>query len=247
MIGNAIPPVFTYFAANALLELDKSKVEDVGELQGIPEFSSETPPATVPDREGATYPTKRRFRAALPGLRFKSGMRFELSNDTQQSPIKWHVSFYFGNSKNIHRLVVNERISTILDELARLGDINWPLAFHSARIANMLKKSDGDTIQAVWTHRSDIGVGPYKIVDALGEFAEDLKSQIADVLTDDMIDEFIEVLKFDAMGNAVRAFNERKLRENCPAILAGVIVMNSFNKAFRTEHNQQTFYPAAAA
>src|ERR1700710_1283693 len=59
---------------------------------------------TKPNEEGRTYPEGRSFRAALPGLRFKSGMRFELSNGRESGRPSWRVRFFHGPSSDIREI-----------------------------------------------------------------------------------------------------------------------------------------------
>ena len=101
MIGNAVPPAFTYYVANAMLRTPSSELPSLG--LAIKRFkpSGKVPNITPPDTEGAIYPSNRRFRAAIPNLRLKSGVRFEFSNSFEAGKVNWAVKLYFGNSKAI--------------------------------------------------------------------------------------------------------------------------------------------------
>src|SRR3546814_11871956 len=62
------------------------------------------PDVTRVDTAGAKYPENRTFRFAIPSLRLKSGVRFELANIGRSSEREWRVAFWFGTSKDIRRL-----------------------------------------------------------------------------------------------------------------------------------------------
>ena len=232
MVGNAIPPLFTYYVANALSEIEKPNIVHPQHLPEFPEFSKDAPPATKPDSEGKTYPRSRRFRAAIPNLRFKSGLRFELANNPSQSPVEWRVSFYYGNSKNIHSLEPNEELDRLLEAAVRKAKLQDRINLHSKELWSLIKGLDGESLQDVWSHRIDAGVGPYRIVDALGGVAEDISTLLADVHDPELEEWLVQTLGQDQMGRRRQAFNEKKIRSYAAPILAGLIVMAWFNENF---------------
>ena len=93
MIGNAIPPTFSYILASFALGQTGDKFIPHSEVGGNLKRPSSAALVTKPDKAGKTYPEKRRFRAAIPGLRFKSGMRFEFANNTAGDNTSWSVRF----------------------------------------------------------------------------------------------------------------------------------------------------------
>ena len=58
----------------------------------------------IKDEDGKKYRWNRNFRFAIPNLRFGSGVRFELKNYFKGNKTNWKVDFYYGNSKNIIKL-----------------------------------------------------------------------------------------------------------------------------------------------
>ena len=70
MIGNAIPPKFTYFIAAAMREI---KQKDLILPKYIsPNIKKSTPIKTYPDKQSKKYPASRSFRFAIKNLNFKS-------------------------------------------------------------------------------------------------------------------------------------------------------------------------------
>src|SRR5690606_18716120 len=120
MIGNAVPPLFTFYVAQAMLGATQKDVLSPEKGISIFEKCSEEPRITRPDSVGSSYPKTRRFRAAIPNLRFKSGVRFEFVNLFEDNLPRWKVSFYFGNSKNIAELELG---TSLLHELERYEEL----------------------------------------------------------------------------------------------------------------------------
>jgi DNA (cytosine-5)-methyltransferase 1 len=128
------------------------------------------PKTTPPDSKGECYPATRRFRAALPHLRFKSGVRFELANSFDGDRVSWRVGFYFGNSKSIQELKLDEALQTKINKM-------WDsLAPFPVRILEPLKacisQSSASRLQSRWNRRLCDGTHPYAIVDETGKAVE---------------------------------------------------------------------------
>jgi DNA (cytosine-5)-methyltransferase 1 len=117
MIGNALPPLMSFYISQAMQGTAAGALVSPG--AAIAKFvpPNERPPVTVPDGEGRSYPSNRAFRAAVPNLRFKSGVRFELANEVDPNgEVKWEVRFYFGNSKDIKECALH---ATLLEKCRR--------------------------------------------------------------------------------------------------------------------------------
>jgi DNA (cytosine-5)-methyltransferase 1 len=79
MIGNAIPPPLTYHIFNAMQHRKYTPLKSKSEYQHqIPE---QEPKTTIPPVPKHRFSANRNFRFCIPGFRFGSGVRFELSND----------------------------------------------------------------------------------------------------------------------------------------------------------------------
>lgn len=225
MIGNAIPPYFTYFLAQALQEVERDDLMLPEVLSGKPlETPEQLPKVTRPDVNGRRFPVKRKFRAALPGLRFGSGVRFELTNsfspDTQ-----WAVDFYHGPSKAYKKVKLNEELLRSIADTPIYDTINKLFEYETEALAEILTQTSAEELQASWTRRSD-GLGPFAVVDLLGNVSEKITKHVrkADSIK-------IERLVLKAIyGYENPAGNgTRKIALNSHAILAGLLVGAWFN------------------
>lgn len=225
MVGNAIPPSFTYILGLVMkgenpnhfaghFAVDKSKPELA--LPG--KFA----PKTMPDTVGRTYPAKRRFKAAIPNLRFKSGMRFEFSNHFENDLPFWDVRFYSGNSKQIYTHMLDDEWHKKLSSKPILSGYFDDIEHRFPVLAAELQNFDPLELQRVWTRRSD-GKGPYSWVDGLGECAEAVHQKIIQDIEQEEIEQLI--LEFFGQNDSKgRAMNEAKMTINAARILSGLIV-----------------------
>jgi DNA (cytosine-5)-methyltransferase 1 len=235
MIGNAIPPTFTYLVACATQGIDAQAFKpfnEVGLTLGLP---AKPAPVTAPDSEGRTYPAKRGFRAALPGLRFKSGMRFDLSNQVEGGDAEWRVRFFFGPSKGVREIDLD---GSVMHDLRR--ELSGP-DFSGFR-AKLLKaeaelsKTSPKGLQDAWTHRA-VGLGPYEVVDLLGDLASDLVALLERTMAHpDAAPAFVRAVAATAPGEGPTP-GVRKLECYALPILAGLIVGDWFNTL--TWHEQR--------
>jgi DNA (cytosine-5)-methyltransferase 1 len=166
MVGNAVPPLFTYHIAHAMLGTHPKKIPSPKTAIGNFEATKLVPKETAPDSKGQSYPKTRRFRSALPTLRFKSGMRFEFANEFLATGVVWRVKFFFGNSKQIRELTLDDRLEDILKkEPAISADVE---NFDSA-LRSLISQTSADALQGVWNRSIGGGIHPYEIVDRIGE------------------------------------------------------------------------------
>ncbi len=229
MIGNAIPPTFTHLLALAAQGVSPKTFRGLDDAGRQLELPSTPAPVTLPDREGRTYPEKRSFRAAVPGLRFKSGMRFELSNAFEDDLPSWRMRFFFGSSKDVREVVFD---GAIWDEFkdtpvgATLGTLSG--AFRAA--AAELGRTDAERLQRVWTRRAD-GLAPFDVVDFLGDLAEKVHAHLlADcgASIDADAKRYVVVVAEEAAG-AGKLPNKGKLERYALRILSGFLVADWFN------------------
>lgn len=228
MIGNAIPPTFSYILASLAMG---STVEDfvphrkMGNKLALPKKEA---PRTTVDKAGKTYPSKRRFRAAIPGLRFKSGMRFEFANDVSGGDVTWSMRFYSGNSKDIRTHLLDQEVGKSLRQLPVLEDISISTLLDAKMLANLSTSTDGNDLQDIWTRRKK-GKSPYVWVDHIGEVADqihmELKDRVAESEAEHMVLQLIGVA-----GSNGKYQNEAKLKRYSLRILAGIIVGIWFNQ-----------------
>lgn len=229
MIGNAIPPTFTHLlalAAQGQLDGNFAGYSDVGGQLTLPD---RLPSVTPPDKEGRSYPANRSFRAAVPHLRFKSGMRFDLSNDLGGRVAEWRVRFFFGSSKDIRELDLDGSITDCLAESGLFGDLLQRTSSGFRRAEQDLLQSSPQLLQMAWSHKSD-GIGPFAVADQLGDLAQAVHEAIEDLVgSDDRALEDFVVGVADTADDGKRLVSESKLRRYATWILAGIIVGEWFN------------------
>lgn len=170
MVGNAVPPLLTWHIAHAMRGTPPDSLSRPSELASVFSIPETMPRITPPDSKGECYPETRRFRAAIPHLRFKSGVRFELANSFKEDATNWRIGFYFGNSKCIQELVLDETLHTKIDALLNNFGL-FPKEILEPLEANILQTS-ALRLQARWNRRLCHGIHPYSIVDETGKAVE---------------------------------------------------------------------------
>jgi DNA (cytosine-5)-methyltransferase 1 len=202
MAGNAIPPLFTYQLGLAVRGLDLALPEVA--FQPMNGYSTDAKPSSSSSRKAPNRP----FRAAISGLRFKSGMSFELRNNGGNF---WEVAFNVGR--------VGDRSFTMsgqdLEKLAGIVRRRLELPFDLETIAGM---------QDQWASSTDADNHPYRIADAIGAAAAEWQA-----LTTDQEVETIMAAMFAVLGASV----SDKARRNAKAITSGVAAALAFNAVQR--------------
>lgn len=167
MVGNAIPPLLTFFIGHAMLGTPAQDLR----LPSHPPALSTPISSAVPPLPRRSFSASRKFAAAIPGLRFGSGMRFELANSPGPSETTWGVSFFYGQSKSVLTAPLNEQF---LLRLVRQSEVpsEWVDKVR-VELANCLADlpNDPQELQHRWL-KSDMQRGPYRLVDLLGQLAE---------------------------------------------------------------------------
>lgn len=229
MIGNAVPPLFSFFVGMASREKSlnfvRAKLQKLAKtgLQERPVTTlSPTPTHSVSDR----FPVTRRFRAALPGLRFKSGMRFELANEFNTSEMRWRVRFFFGPSKDIKTVDLNRDLLRSIRTKVAFRPVLSALNETLSAVETFLLDLPPEIIQQSWTRRSE-ATGPYQIVDLLGLAAADLGT-IFELVDSPAIIE----LSLKLCGSNVGTYSQgnEKIARNAKQLIAGFLIGCVFNQ-----------------
>jgi DNA (cytosine-5)-methyltransferase 1 len=238
MIGNAIPPTFTYLvalAAKNIAEEDFSGFEKAGSQLTLPERKALV---TASDKEGRSYPETRSFRAAIPGLRFKSGMRFDLSNDAINGNFDWKVRFFFGSSKDIREVDLDGSVAHDLRRAPWIGPILAEMRGNLIKAENDLRLTDPNALQAVWTRRAE-GISPYDVTDTLGELADTLHATLesaANVAVREYVAAYVIAVADNTVG-AGRLPGQSKLEKYAFRIVSGFVIGDWFNTlTWHTRH-----------
>lgn len=234
MIGNAVPPLFTFHIAQAMLGIKAEKLIDPSD--GIKFFNppSELPKKTRPDSIGGSYSRTRRFRAAIPHLRFKSGVRFELANSFNEGRPDWRISFFFGNSKNIVEIPLNEML---LKKLKSNKDLKLHLASavtYFSHVERVISSTNARTLQDVWSHSVEQRFHPYDIVDVVGQAT----GEIIAILQED--EDLARQVVADILAAQGNPLGTEKVLKHSTAVLAGLFVGASANAIFQGEKFHQT-------
>lgn len=228
MIGNAVPPIFTFYIAQAMLGTKPTEL--TAPCEAIKNFvpSVERPKSTRPEKPGNSFPPTRRFRAAIPNLRFKSGVRFEFTNEFKGEQPAWEMKFFYGNSKNIanirldNELAKNFRRNKILTSACRRIETALQSVF------KILETTNAANLQGVWTHSGVLSCHPYEVVDAIGVAAE-----IAIGALSAHSDETRTIISamMEELGSPK---GTDKLVKHSSAVLAGFLIGTAVNECLRS-------------
>ena len=232
MIGNAIPPTFSYILASFASGQKAANFTPPLEAGLALQLPSSPAKITSADTAGRSYPLKRRFRAAVPGLRFKSGMRFEFANDVTEPHTTWSIRFYTGNSKTILQHQLKDSID---DKLLRFGVSSsiWSVGQREKlSLERLVEAIDGDELQAIWTRRS-VGESPFNWVDRIGHIAEEVQVELSDQIDHVQAEELVIEL-FGLPSAKGKPANETKLKKYAIPIIAGAIVGTWFNNLVKS-------------
>lgn len=217
LIGNAIPPLFTYYLGCALEGIQPRNLTLANHV--APEvILANTPPTTAPEKKKNKYPEKRSFKLAIPGLRFGSGVRLDLANAPKVTPIRWTVQFTYGNSKAYKTILPGSSFLEAIPSQLVGGAVGEAVKHTSQRVRDLCKETSPECLQQVWTHREE-GLHPFAVADELGRLAEKIIGTIAN---DNLngIEEYIAELTSD---------NSAKIRKYSKEIFSGLIVGTVFN------------------
>lgn len=232
MVGNAIPPLFSFYLGQALLGTRLSALKSLRE--GIRKFQApdEKPIEAKLERAGFKYPLSRRFRFSIPNLRLKSGVRFELANEVNEPDTKWSVSLYFGSSKDIKRLILH---ASLLDKsLSRmpshlLGRVQSELCALELRLAAF----SAQKMQRAWRHEMGYESShPFGLLDCIGETGAVL-TQVFELSGQDISALIIAAIssQFRRKRDEGQIIGLGKLSKHAPMVLSGILVGATVNIA----------------
>jgi len=234
MIGNAFPPLMTYYVAQALQ--GRSDVRQPGRT--VVRNALQRGPAQVevrPDIPRRRYPSARKFRAAITGLRFGSGTRVELNNSASDGPTRWGTTFFFGTSKDFRRVELDDDLLQQVMAVLKTAQVGGrPISEAKRSLFKWLKDIDWQSLQAVWCHRLD-GVHPFEVADRLGEAAFEVDGALAEAPRQVLEDAVVGLLLPQRDVKSTRA---RKLRFHSSRILAGLLVGCWFNEYAKAQQLQ---------
>lgn len=232
MVGNAVPPLFSFYVGQAILGIEAASL--MCPRESISKFkpTNERPSETKLDRAGSKFPLTRRFRFSIPNLRLKSGVRFELANDVSGPEVAWSVRLYFGTSKDIkclllHKLLLDKITSRLPRKIASMASAE--LRSLKTRLSNF----DVKKIQEAWRHQAGCeSHHPFMLVDSIGDAGARLAqafqpySSEAEKLVSTAI-----LTQFGSGKRKEKIVGLEKLSRYAPMILAGILTGATANLA----------------
>jgi DNA (cytosine-5)-methyltransferase 1 len=241
MIGNAVPPLFAYLVGMAAQGLQGQGEFAWEHLPAPLVLPTELPDVTPPHAVGTDYPVRRRFRVAIPGLRFKSGMRFQLSNSFEGGIAAWTIEFFFGPSKQIRAVPLDR---ALYEQLLHSPFIEVAMRTCSTQlrpIQAIVDRYSTEKMQRAW-RQSESVAGPYALVDQLGQVG----IALTHALTSADRSEVEKVVLAACTDPAGEIASKDKLMQNASAILAGLALGSWFN-SLRWAADEVSYPPAGMA
>lgn len=236
MVGNALPPPFAYFVANAIQEVPASRVKALSHASKNLHFATERATSAKPGKPSKSHPAQRRFRFALPSLHMKSGVRFELANSFTRDDAKWEIAFYFGHSKKIETIPLTATFAR--QTIARLpkaarSKVMKLLSPLKAYIA-ALSYTD---LQRSWARQSTTATSPFELLDQLDDTARSLLHllHVGDVKTEHALDGLLAI-HFGRRLTKIKGIE--KLRKNAAKVLAGFVIGSVANVSLDKGHSK---------
>lgn len=226
VLGNAMPPLMAYTCAQAML--GRKVGADVKLERKRPPSAART---SIASRAGprplsttvAANPN-RSFRFAIGGLRFKSGMRFELTNAPDRS--RWRVQFVYGPPGKHAGFSVSSLKELKLERLNHgVGEVLSRQIERCAKIDTPMCSSE---LQEHWSQRGDTGWKAFAYLDFLSALASDerLVEEIA-LYSPENLGEVVARLLFDVHQQP--RMNEAKIARLGTDIIRGFVPMVAHN------------------
>ena len=212
MIGNAVPPILTYYIFQSMLEtktLELKHPRDSSYFHNIPNEKVKPSKLGMPNKK---YPASRTFKFAVPHLRFGSGVRFELSNVAKT---KWSFKFFYGSSKNIKSISLNNDLFKLIEPIILKNKTsNFEVTIND--LIEEYKDYTSKGFQDVWVSQSENAVA-FKFIDLVGSCVNEIVNSINwDKINDDLIPNIINE-------------KNKKLTDNKESILTGFYLLSLLN------------------
>jgi DNA (cytosine-5)-methyltransferase 1 len=231
MVGNAIPPAFTYLMGHAFQHTSADALPALASHAKKLTAPGPPPPWTPPDRPGSVFPPSRSFRFAIPSLRLKSGVRFELRNRFIEGQTEWSVDFYFGTSKNIIAVQMDDTLRTHLAKVLPRR-LCQEVGLILASVSTYVAEADIKNMQRVWTHKGVGGTRPFMLLDQLDQAGEKLVEVLrSEPETSAAVVDATMAATFGSDGPTVGL---AKLGRNAAVIASGLLIGCMVNATLRT-------------
>jgi DNA (cytosine-5)-methyltransferase 1 len=235
MIGNAVPPLLTFYIAQSMQEIPVERVmgpRDVPAERLV--LSPQRATDSIPDNEGARYSWSRTFWLAIKGLRFGSGVRFELRNhnDKETETTTWRVHFFYGNSKQIEKIDLDlELLKRAFQATELNGDETFMSLFESFQ--GFVGKVDEKGLQLNWTNIDRKQTGPIDLIDGLASYATTFKDHFKQLGAH--YSSSIRTFISEEFGIEEEEGKRNKLQDNATDIFIGILIGANFNRMMNKE------------
>jgi len=228
LVGNAMPPILSYYIAKAIRRAPRNKVKPLSKLKQLPFAALRPNGVKLIEGAGYRYPVDRRFRFAIAGLRFGSGMRFDLANQTSRKAVSWSAEFYFGPSTDIRTVTIDKSLYRRVCSIKALKPLQRQIKAGLKKAATAFSVFDASTMQARWVRKVRNGQHPFRVVDAIGAEAKAMIRRLKNTEQTPIEDFVLSVTKPKSKKSKV--VSQDKLRKNALAIFAGLLVSYEFNR-----------------
>ncbi|MFT6443394.1 MAG: DNA (cytosine-5)-methyltransferase 1 [Salibacteraceae bacterium] len=215
MIGNAVPPILTYYIFQSMLEVPAKALKSPKKSQYYhtqPSFKGKESNLGLPKRK---FPATRKFKFAVPNLRYGSGVRFELSNDPKVEGIPWSFKFYHGNSKNIKEVPLNSEVKKALGPILN-STKNKIFNESIEKITTTYSDYKSKKLQKLWT-ASELNNDVFNFLDEVGDCVEQILEKAS-----------LENLNSNLV-TAITQESNKKIEENKKSILTGFYFLSTLN------------------
>lgn len=214
MIGNAVPPVLTYYIFQAMKEV---RADDLVLPAASAYFHEQPKHKSFPSKLGLPkrkFPASRKFMFAVPNLRYGSGVRFELSNRPKENNI-WSFKFVYGNSKNIRQVVLD---GTMVNAISLMFNEKEAVFLRKVILTELRQFQDlnSEKLQEVWTSSTQNSI-VFDFLDSLGCLVGDVTGEI------NFKEESVAFLA------SILDDKSKKINDNCKSILLGLYVLSLVN------------------
>lgn len=237
MVGNAIPPLFTYYLALGMRDIPAEKIIRADKLGYVHQMPTDLPVKTKPENGAGKYPEKRKFRVAIKGLRFGSGMRFELANIFVEDRVIWSVNFYYGTSKDIRTLELNKELSRSLIGTIKIPHTRKKISSIFKENTKGINNKDTNQLQKAWAHEIQ-GTGPFEVADALGDVADAIVMELSKLEDTKLVEAVLGVIDASEQVNGFKKLNgNKKFVGYSKEIFAGCLVGAQFNEMYSDRSN----------
>lgn len=229
MIGNAVPPLFSFYIGQACQGVATEAVVRPVEVAGRFVPPEQAAKDTKVETAGRRYPRDRTFRFSLPGFNFKSGVRFELSNRREKLPGKWNVAFFFGPSKSIQSLKLDGAAEAVILK-ALPATIQSEVSSQVAELRAFVSSTDVGRMQDVWTRHSPGGTRPFDFLDGLGRSGVQMLTVLSSLSPEEATDVVGRIVFAEYGEKSTKLPGLSKLQRHAHSIIAGVLLGSVVNE-----------------